>query len=71
MKFKIGDRVQVKEGRSTCSIKYANKIGIITGAWLTRGSHYLLDIDRQGGGIWENELILVDSKGSPTKLPPL
>jgi hypothetical protein len=63
MKFKIGDKVKiVSKGISASGRLYNGKIGTI----LERKSHdgrefyYSLDIDVRKGGIWEQELVLVD-----------
>ena len=67
MKFKIGDKVKVKWARmSTSAALYNGKIGIVLKCHSKevnsdgRGNYYSLDIDLRHGGIWEQELELVD-----------
>lgn len=56
-KFKKGDRVLVKKGNSYSSLKFNERIGIITEI---DDDHYYLDIEgSEPNGLWENELTLI------------
>ena len=62
VEFKIGDRVKVISGRTNSSKVYAGKIGTILRIYpgYHNGPYCSLDIDYRHGGIFLDELILVD-----------